>query len=164
MKNILDFINRKIESGEMCKDGIAMVNHANTRKSIFDAATSAKGVEFLCEMKMKGDGLDSSDIMRDFNQFVNGNYVRDERYRSRMYCKFKGAALCDANLLMVQDCEMKISVPKTMICEIHVCGESYVEIVGEGKAAIVAWGDEEHVKIHTSGQNFKVLRKTADIK
>lgn len=164
MKNIFEFINKSIESGDMCKDGVAMVRQANTRKSMFDAALSAKGVEFLCEMKMKGKGVESSDIMRDFNQFVNGNYVRTRRYSSRMYCKYKGAILADANLIMVQDCEITISVPRTMICEIHVCGESYVNVKGDGKAAIVAWGDEDSVKVHTVGKNFKVLRKTSEEK
>lgn len=157
MQNVREILNYLKEQG-MCDDGKSTVDNAKSVKEIVNAAFSAQGIEFLSKLSRLGKGVDTSDVRRFFSGYINGNYTRRDRYDSQMYFGFRGFISCEVTLLYVQDCTMRIVVPKHVVCEIYVCGSSNVTVECKGEAVINRCGDDKNVKLRTEG-NGKIKIK-----
>lgn len=157
MQTVREILNYLKEQG-MCDDGKATVDNAMSVKDVVDAAFSAQGIEFLANLSRVGKGVETHDVRRFFSGYINGNYTRSERYDSQMYFGFNGFISCEVTLLYVQDCTMRIVVPKHVICEIYVCGSSNVTVDCKGEAVINRCGKEKNVIVRTEG-NGKIKIK-----
>lgn len=108
-------------------------NNAKSKKQLMDVALSIRGIEYLAIAIAQGWGISPEVIVRDFPMFINGKYIRNDKYTSAIYCRppeDKIEITTTAALIIGYD--GIVTIPKNHICELYLC-QSKVQIQGEGK-------------------------------
>lgn len=147
------------------KDGLCIeyAEKWDTRKSnkqIMDLALEAKGVDYVCDAIAKGWGISPDYIKNRFGSYINGKYIFDNgAYDSEMYCGYSGKIKCRTTLLTLIDCDVEVEVPEYYLCEIYATGHTNIRLTGRGRAAMVCYGEDKDVKIHTDSTSFKRVQK-----
>lgn len=143
----------------MCSEYVEKWRKCKSDKQIIDMALSAKAMDFICDSIAKGWGIDPDVINTRFAGFINGRYrSHQDGYTSEMYCQYKGDITVRTTALLIIDCEATITVPKERICEIYVCGNSIVNVIGDGRCVVVKYGvDSKNISIDCN--SYKVIDK-----
>lgn len=145
--------HRNAQAEGICADFDERWKKSHTKKELIDMALDVKGADYLCDAIAKGWGIDSIELKKNFEQFINGVYKpRMKGYTSEMYCCYKGAILAETTLITVIDSNITINIPRYHICEIFATGKCKLEIKGEGQCTVVAYGDYDNVLIDADTQ------------
>lgn len=158
------WINKVIESGNLCGEYKDKVDDAKSKKQILDIVLDANGSSFLQEMQAKGMPLPYETINNEFRSYINGRYKAEFKndkgngYSSSLYCCYaEDELLIDTTLTTMLGCNtdvyirnndfVKIYADKN--CELHIsCPPSSTCIVEywEGAHIIVHRGAVELIK------------------
>lgn len=115
----------------LCKEYIAKVDKAGSKKALIDIALDANGLPYVCEAVCKGY-LSPTYISKSFAPFNNGKYVKNEGYTSSMYCQPSTDILeIKTTATLIIGFRGRVVIPH--ICELYLA-DSEVAIEGEGTA------------------------------
>ena len=150
------WINKVIESGNLCGEYKDKVDDAKSKKQILDIVLDANGSSFLQEMQAKGMPLPYETINNEFRSYINGRYKAEFKndkgngYSSSLYCCYaEDELLIDTTLTTMLGCNtdvyirnndfVKIYADKN--CELHIsCPES--------SRCIVEYWDGARIFVH----------------
>lgn len=154
-----EWINTIISSGQLCSGYTDKVASAKSKLQIMRIVLDANGVNYLQEMQEKGMGLPYETILREFKNYINGNYIaeyRNERgsgYTSTMYCCYSDGNRIDivttlatflgcsnvelhiaennfTHLYLDKNCDVNIFCPASARCIIDYWDGARVNVVG----------------------------------
>ena len=87
-----EWINKVIQSGNLCSGYSNKVSSSKSKLQIVRIVLDANGVSYLPEMDEKGFPLPYDTILREFKNYINGNYIaqfsndKGHGYSSSIYC------------------------------------------------------------------------------
>lgn len=137
IREVEEFLRRSHAHTPACKEYASMVYRCKSVKELFDTALDIQSVEFVSKAIDDGWCIDSADIQRIFNAYVNGKYVREkDGYKSVMYCNYCGEAVVEQTVVFVIDSEITLFLPDYAICKVFIAGCSNVHFKGGGTAFI----------------------------
>lgn len=91
-----EWINKVIQSGNLCSGYTGKVSSANSKLQLVRIVLDANGVSYLPEMDAKGFPLPYDTILKEFKNYINGNYTamfsndKGHGYSSSLYCCYAG--------------------------------------------------------------------------
>ena len=91
-----EWINKVIKSGNLCSGYSSKVTSSKSKLQIVRIVLDANGVSYLPEMDAKGFPLPYDTILREFKNYINGNYTaqfsndKGHGYSSSIYCCYSG--------------------------------------------------------------------------
>ena len=159
-----DWINKVIDSGNLCSEYTDKVHEAKSKKALMDIVLDANGSKFLCEMDENGMALPYETIKKEFGNYINGRYVAEYttknggHYNSSIYCCYEESEClvdttvatmlgCKTTIMMNDNDYVKIIADKN--CELTIkCQESTrcsVEYSEGAKISVV--GCEKNVRV-----------------
>lgn len=132
-----------------------------SKRQLMDMCLSVKAVDYLCDSIAKGWGISPVYLSADFNAFINGKYVSEQKgYTSKMYCRFKGDMDADTTLVVVIDSDVDINLPKYAVCEVYCTGNCNIRFHGDGKAKVICYGFHDNIKVKNDAScNIKRIDK-----
>lgn len=158
------WINKVIQSGNLCADYEDKVRDSKSRKQLLDIVLDANGVSYLQEMQAKGMPLPYEIIHKEFGSYINGRYkaeFKNEKghgYTSSIYCCYaEDECLIDTTLTTMLGCNTDVYIRENDFvkiyadsnCELHIsCPISSRCIVEywDGAKIIVHRGVVEKIK------------------
>lgn len=87
-----EWINKVIQSGNLCSGYSNKVSSSKSKLQIVRIVLDTNGVSYLPEMDGKGFPLPYDTILREFKNYINGNYIaqfsndKGHGYSSSIYC------------------------------------------------------------------------------
>ena len=115
---------------------------ANDKEALMDMATDAKGMDMIADSCSNGWGLSSEYIAKSFSDYINGKWQRrNDGYTSEMYVMHKEDVAIRSTLTLFIDCECDVIVPKGIIAEIYLSGNSNVHIKCDGHCYVIKYGN-----------------------
>lgn len=154
MDNELLTMKRNAVMLGLCGKYKGMWDNAESKKSLMDIALDANGVEFLCEACTDGWGLSTEFLLKEFSDYVNGNYMSNRNgYTSAMYVGYGRYAemppydgiVSTTTLTVLIDCTIFLTIPKYTVCKIYVCRGCDIEIKCSGKCDIYVYGNDTSI-------------------
>lgn len=156
---------RSYASGEgICEEYALLWDKAGSKRQLMDLAMSVQGADFLCDTIARGAGVITSDlIVSKFGRYLNGAYCYEDGsgYSSELYCKHYGAIDVDVAIVILIDCDVTLSVPDWMVCDIYATGVTNISVVGGGRVRLIAYGDAGDVTVESvdAGCRFRRVQK-----
>lgn len=87
-----EWINKVIQTGNLCSGYTDKVSSANSKLQLMRIVLDANGVSYLPEMDERGFPLPYDTILKEFKNYINGNYTamfsneKGRGYSSSIYC------------------------------------------------------------------------------
>ena len=123
------------DKGLICDRYLPIVLSARSRKQYMDVVLDVNGMEFLCDMSLKGDKLPYETICAEFKAYLNGRYIHTKSsasgsYTSSMYCAVKTPSEVTVNTTLTGffGCNCYVHVPDNMACQIYVDDGSNIKL------------------------------------
>lgn len=143
MNDLLGFKRNAVMLG-LCGEYREKWDSANDKEALMNIALDPNGIEMLCDAAAFGWGMDIQYMKRTFLDYINGSWKRNRNgYTSCLYVDFEGHIEQECTLTAIISSNVTFHVPKNHICELHVSGNSRVEVTGEGKCNVYVYGNSE---------------------
>lgn len=154
---IQEWLNTLLEKGLVCEQYAQKIECASSKAQLINLLLDANGASFLCEMDAKGFPLPYETILRDFNRFVNGNYIasyqnsKGNGYTSSFYCCYIEKDKLEINttqtllfcctldvfikendfvkLFLDKRCDVRVHCPKSARCIVHYWKGAKIEVM-----------------------------------
>lgn len=150
--------NAKLEN--LCDEYTEKWDSCRSHKQYIDMALSTKGLDYLCDSIAKGWGISPEYIQERFSSFINGRYNSEQKgYNSKLYCLYDGVVKADTTIFGLIDCNVDVHIGDFHICEIYVTGKCNINVVGNGRAVFVCYGNPEDINIQGMTKNTKRINK-----
>lgn len=87
-----EWINNLIRTGNLCSGYSEKVSSSKSKLQMMRIVLDANGISYLPEMDAKGLPLPYDTILREFKNYINGNYIaqfsndKGHGYSSSIYC------------------------------------------------------------------------------
>lgn len=120
-----DWINRLVESDEICTEYYKKVKKSLSVKQLFDSGCDTNGIEYLCIMDAKGMPLPYEIVTSKFGSFINGRYISEHKasngdsYKSSIYCCYQGEIKADVTILGLLGCKADVYVGENNVVTIY---------------------------------------------
>ncbi len=133
-----DWINDIIGKGILCEGYTDKLTQSHSKLQVMRIVLDANGISWLPEMDSKGYPLPYDTILREFKNYINGNYVaefyneRGNGYTSALYCCFSDSNEIDVNttLAVFLGCSnVTLSIAENHIAHIYLDKNCDVNVV-----------------------------------
>lgn len=167
-----EWINNLIGVGLLCCDYTSRVNSALSKKQLADIGLDANGISYIARMAQKGYPLPYNSLLKEFKNFINGNYIfesvpneRGYSYTSEVYVCYSDNDHVDVKTTLVAflGCKTKINIQERTIVNVYLDKNCEVEINCPlssrcrvylyGDAKVVVLSNEEKVKVIKVDEN-----------
>ena len=152
-----DWIDKVIDSGNLCEEYTDKVHEAKSKKALMDIVLDANGSKFLVDMDEHGFPLPYDTIKREFGAYINGRYVSEYttknggHYNSSIYCCYEESEClvdttvatmlgCKTNVRLKdnsyvfiyadKNCDLTIHIQESARCKVEYWGDAKISIVG----------------------------------
>ena len=130
-----DWLTLVKDKGLICERYLPMVDAARSRKQYMDAVLDVNGMEFLCDIGVKGYKLPYDVIANEFRAYMNGRYIhakssKNGSYTTVMYCSVSmpEEVTVSTTVTGLFNCRCKVFVPQNRVCQVYVDNESDIEL------------------------------------
>lgn len=113
----INWINRLIEEGSVCKEYADRIRDAKSKKDFFYFACEVEGAKFLTKQLWLRKDLSLETIAKEFKNFINGkckpvlkSRSSDDTYTSSFYCDYDEDIEVDTTVTVLLGCCSKIKV------------------------------------------------------
>lgn len=113
----INWINRLIEEGSVCKEYADRIRDAKSKKDFFDFACEVEGAKFLTKQSWLRKDLPLESIAKDFKNFINGKCKLELKgidgsstYTSSLYCLYNEDLVLDTTVTVLLGYCGKITV------------------------------------------------------
>lgn len=143
-----EWIKEVSDTGNLCDDYQGRVRRSVSNKQLFDIATDANGMSYLCEMRAKGHALPYSVIKSRFGNFINGKCVvshgTKDPYSSSIYCEHDGEVMANTNIMTFLGCKSTVMVGDGSVTYIFADSNTELSVIcsSMGKAIVRYWGEK----------------------
>lgn len=156
----LETYRKNAAKENLCEEYSKKWDSCGSNKQYIDMALSTKGIDYICDSIAKGWGISPSYLSERFSHFINGKYKSEqEGYASKLYCEYKGSINADTTIVGLIDCDVDINISDFAICEIYATGKCKINIVGNGRAVFVCYGNPDDIQINGLSENKKRINK-----
>lgn len=166
MENWRDWLEGKMRRGDVCYNYMHTISSCKNRQQFFELCLDVNGMEFLCEMSAREEGLPYESIKEDFSRYINGQYEArhgdgDVRYTSEMWLGRRGGEIYLINTAtLLLDCkDVNIVVPSNFVGILYVDDRSSVSVDCPARSTLYAnvYGDGN--VLYMGGKNVHVDRR-----
>lgn len=113
----INWINRLIEEGSVCKEYADRIRDAKSKKDFFDFACEVEGAKFLTKQLWLRKDLSLETIAKEFKNFINGKCNLELKgidgsstYTSSLYCLYNEDLVLDTTVTVLLGYCGKITV------------------------------------------------------
>lgn len=113
----INWINRLIEEGSVCKEYADRIRDAKSKKDFFYFACEVEGAKFLTKQLWLRKDLSLETIAKEFKNFINGKCkpelkgkISDGTYTSSLYCLYNEDLVLDTTVTVLLGYCGKITV------------------------------------------------------
>lgn len=113
----INWINRLVEEGSVCKEYADRIKEAKSKKDFFDFACEVDGAKFLTKQSWLRKDLSLETIAKEFKNFINGKCkpelkgkAGDGTYTSSLYCLYNEDLVLDTTVTVLLGYCGKITV------------------------------------------------------
>ena len=113
----INWINKLVEEGSVCKEYADRIKEAKSKKDFFDFACEVDGAKFLTKQSWLRKDLPLESIAKDFKNFINGKCkpelkgkISDGTYTSSIYCLYNEDLVLDTTVTVLLGYCGKITV------------------------------------------------------
>lgn len=122
-------------SDKICLQYKPVVDKSHSKQDFMNLALDVNGGYFVCDMTQKGFALPYTTILKDFKNYINGNYIADYTgskavYTSTMYCCYYDSdniRISTTNTLLL-GCKSKIVIQPNDYVHIYADKNCELEI------------------------------------
>lgn len=104
----INWINRLIEEGSVCKEYADRIRDAKSKKDFFDFACEVEGAKFLTKQLWLRKDLSLETIAKEFKNFINGKCKPELKgiggsstYTSSLYCLYNEDLVLDTTVTVL---------------------------------------------------------------
>lgn len=160
-----EWINKVIQSGNLCSGYSNKVSSSKSKLQIVRIVLDANGVSYLPEMDEKGFPLPYDTILREFKNYINGNYIaqfsndKGHGYSSSIYCCYSEGNEIHVNstlstYLGCSNVTLKINENDFVHLYIDKNCDLSIDCPESSKCLVDYW---EGAKINTSGSKGDII-------
>lgn len=145
----------------LCDEYTEIWDSCKSKKQLMDMCLGIKGIDYICDAIAKGWGISPSILSEKFKNYINGNYTFDNGvYTTKLYCSYDGTVVCDTTAVAIIDSNVVVEVPTNCLVEIYLTGDTNVFFRGNGRCAIVVYGDKVNFSVdEETNVRYKVIYK-----
>lgn len=165
-----DWIEDIISKGLLCDDYTNRVNSAISKKQIADIGLDANGISYLAQMAYKGYPLPYSTILKEFKNFINGNYVyesipndRGYTYKTELYVEYNNNIDVRTTCVALLGCKTKVKLKERTVVELYLDSNCEIELDCplSSRCRVYMYG-EPIVKVLNNEEKVKLIQVDGD--
>lgn len=149
-------------NSNVCSQYKSRVINSHSKEDFIKLALDVNGGYFLCDMTQKGYGLPYTTILKDFKNYINGNYIAEftpkkHSFTSTMYCCYadNDSINISTTHTLILGCKSKIIIQPYDYVHIYADKNCDLDIYcpNTSNAHVEYW---EGAKIQINNSNGKV--------
>lgn len=166
------WINRIIDSGDLCSSYAMKALSAKSRKQFMDIVLDSNGIRYLPLMSHRGFPLPYETICEEFGNYINGKYIRSEKCEvngtditSALYCCHSGDVDINNDLTCFMGCYCRIVVSDFLCHVVTSDKNSIIEVENnKGGKLMIEYYDNIELSFvdELSRKNTKVIKLKDD--